>query len=556
MKLRYIEFKNIKSFGNKLQKIDFDPDGALYQVVGKNGVGKSSFVDLPKILYYGKLDRVKKEDISNRINKYGWIHGEVEVNPTTIVNIERGICPTSLVVKKNGSDIGKSGISNYQEYIDSEVTLLPYHIFSNIVSLSINEFKSFISMTPNDKRIIIDKLFAMEIINKMYKLLRDDLKDIRMNIDLFDREMNTIKNNIDVATKELQNLKERMSEDNTRKLNKITTKLEEYKPKLEDAYKKMEIYTNKKDEINRSYNLFNQRRNKITHQIEHIEKQIKLFNQDKCPTCNTLFAEPRFGLIKEQLQSDILNKKKELSELDINEGSYKTAFKNLDDAIKIINDFILKVRSICNTLDMEFNRLKQEKPKEFESIKNIISVNNTKFIEKENERRNISVDCDYLNILESLYSDDGIKRKILESYLPLLNREIEFTLNELHFPYDLSFNSDFNVEIKHLMNNIDVENLSFGEKKKADLAVLISIMRMMKRKYPSLNIFMLDEVLSSLDSDSIYDVVGVLKNFSRELKMNIFVIHHASLPIEFFDWKIEINKINGFSDFIITNLNE
>src|ERR1035437_8248564 len=103
--------------------------------------------------------------------------------------------------------------------------------------------------------------------------------------------------------------------------------------------------------------------------------------------------------------------------------------------------------------------------------------------------------------------------------------------------------------------NISVETLSTGEKKSCDLAVLISIMRMLKRKYPTLNIFMLDEVLSSLDSDKIYDVVGILKNTAKELNMNIFIINHSLLPIEFFDKKIEIEKKDGFSDLVITDLN-
>ena len=33
--------------------------------------------------------------------------------------------------------------------------------------------------------------------------------------------------------------------------------------------------------------------------------------------------------------------------------------------------------------------------------------------------------------------------------------------------------------------------------------------------------------------------------------MNIFIINHSSLPIEHFDYKISIEKNNGFSDLQI-----
>ena len=40
MRLKNIEWKNIKSFGNKTQKIDFDTNGALWMILGRNGNGK------------------------------------------------------------------------------------------------------------------------------------------------------------------------------------------------------------------------------------------------------------------------------------------------------------------------------------------------------------------------------------------------------------------------------------------------------------------------------------------------------------------------------------
>jgi DNA repair exonuclease SbcCD ATPase subunit len=199
-------------------------------------------------------------------------------------------------------------------------------------------------------------------------------------------------------------------------------------------------------------------------------------------------------------------------------------------------------------------KLKEDKPKEFSSIENIISGSTINVQNKETEKVNLDGDFKYRSILEKLYSDDGVKKKVLESYLPTLNREIEFTLSELHFPYRLKFNNDFEPSIQHLGIEINVETLSVGEKKRVDLAVLVSIIRMLKRKYPNLNIFMLDEVLSSVDGDGIYDVISLLQKTAKELNMNIFVINHSPLPIEFFNYKITLNKKDGFSDLSIETL--
>ena len=554
MKLKNIEWRNIKSFGNKLQRLDFDKEGGLWMITGKNGYGKTTLLELPKILYYGKLENFKKDEIANRSNKHGWIKGEIEINPTTSIVIERNLSPSDLTVSKNGDNIGKAGITNYQSYIDLEVTGLPYHIFSNIISLSLDDFKSFMKMTPNDKRIIIDKLFAMEIINRMNDLVKRDLREIKINMTVFDREIISIKRNIDSAIKELDKLKKKTSEDNKERINEIARKLIEYKPKLEEGYKKQREFSNKKNDIEKSYNIFLEQKTRIKQDISQITNKINLFDQDKCSECETPFSEPRFDLIKEKLQEDIKRKKEEFQNILQNEQIYASTFSKLNGALAKINQFIIQVQSAYRTLESEYKRLKADKPEEFKSIQNIISKNTRNLSSKETDKVKFDDDFKYLAILEQLYSDTGVKKKILENYLPTLNSEIEFTLHELHFPYSLKFNSDFEPELHQLGEKIGVDTLSTGETKRVDLAVLISIIRMLKRKYPALNIFMLDEVLSSIDGDGIYDIIGLLQSISKEMNMNIFIINHSPLPIEHFSYKIEVTKKAGFSDIVIDDL--
>ena len=556
MKLKKIQWRNIGPYGNKLQEMTFPDGGGLWMVLGKNGNGKSFVVNLPKILYYGRLDKFKKDDIANRLNKHGWISGEIQVNPTTNIMIERRFSPTDLIVEKDGEDIGKSGINSYQDYIDNEVTGLPYHIFSNIISLSVNEFKSFISMNPHDKRIIIDKLFAMEIINDMNKLVKEDLRKLKTDITLFDREITSLKSTIVTASKELEKLKVRVNEDNSHQIKSVTLKMIEYKPKLEDAYDKLREYTGKEKDIKKSYDVFTHQKTILNNDIKNLTNQVNLYEQDKCPTCETPFSERRFELLKEELTGNLRKKTEELATLLTGENKYKEAMVKVQEAIKKINDFIIQVKSVYTTLQNELTRLKEDKPKEFSSIENIISKNTIEINKKENEKVSMDDDFQYISILEQLYSDDGVKKKVLESYLPTLNKEIEFTLHELHFPYQLRFNNDFEPHLKHLGIDINVETLSTGEKKRVDLAVLISIIKMIKRKYPALNIFMLDEVLSSIDGDGIYDIIGLLQKTAKELMMNIFIINHSPLPIEYFDYKIDISKNDGFSDLTIETLGE
>jgi DNA repair exonuclease SbcCD ATPase subunit len=96
--------------------------------------------------------------------------------------------------------------------------------------------------------------------------------------------------------------------------------------------------------------------------------------------------------------------------------------------------------------------------------------------------------------------------------------------------------------------------LSTGERKKADFIVIIAIIKILKLRFPQLNLLFLDELLSSVDPDGIYNILKILSQVIKDSKINTFVINHSVLPHEIFDKKIHIYKENGFSKFDIESI--
>ena len=183
MKIKSIKWRNIFSYGNREVSLDFDDEGTLWQLTGVSGAGKTSLLSIPKLLFFGKTEDdhgkpISVNDIANWTNKKGWIRGEVISGNNTYV-IERTFSPSSLSVWKNGEQIDRAGKKDMQNIIDTEILKgMPYHIFTNLMTLSLNGGKSFISMTPSDKREIIDKIFSLEIINKIYEYIKRDKKEL------------------------------------------------------------------------------------------------------------------------------------------------------------------------------------------------------------------------------------------------------------------------------------------------------------------------------------------------------------------------------------------
>ena len=120
-------------------------------------------------------------------------------------------------------------------------------------------------------------------------------------------------------------------------------------------------------------------------------------------------------------------------------------------------------------------------------------------------------------------------------------------LTTMHLHFQVRFDDKFNCIVHHLGEEINPMTLSTGERKKADFVVIIALIKLLKLRFPELNLLFLDELLSSIDADGIHNIVKILGTVIRENQINTFVINHTELPRELFDKKIQIYKENGFS---------
>lgn len=195
MKLLSIQFKNVFSYGNDaMHSVEFD-HGKFYQLVGKNGTGKSSFKDAIIFGLYGKLDGVNTKDIPNDKNGNGYISVKYKMNGHTWVN-EWKFNPNSLSVYKDGELLDLGGISMTKSYVYDNMDI-PYNIFVNIVSINVSDFKSFLSMSVGDVRAIRDKIFGFDIINDMLSDCRADLNETEAKYGSIETKMETMQDMIE-----------------------------------------------------------------------------------------------------------------------------------------------------------------------------------------------------------------------------------------------------------------------------------------------------------------------------------------------------------------------
>ena len=286
MKIRRIDWRNFGSYGNNTQTVSFDQSqGNFYLVVGSNGAGKSTMSDVIKFGLYGKVDNKKMKDLPNRFNSSLYVKIEVEKNPTTVAVVERGIAPNFFRLYINGVEYDQAGKKNMQDFLEEEILGVPYYVFNNMVSLSINDFKSFINMGVHDKRMIIDRLFGLEVLGAVKWKVRYQIKSMKDEIDMIDRELSVLENNIKSSERELQMLNEKLKTAGEEKKKALIAKIKSLQEFISKADQQVALLEEKSEEIE-------QKIKECEHLISEqrgVERQtqtkISLYERGKCPTC-------------------------------------------------------------------------------------------------------------------------------------------------------------------------------------------------------------------------------------------------------------------------------
>lgn len=558
MKIKSITWRNIFSYGNKIEKLDFDGDGQIWQLSGVSGAGKTSLLSLPKLLLFGKTEDddgkpISVNDIANWINKNGWIRGEIESGQDLYV-IERTFSPNSISVYKNGELIDKAGKKDIQNVIQTEVLKsMPYYIFNNLMTLSLDGGRSFISMTPADKREIIDKIFSLEIINKVYEYIKRDKKELGNAINNANGQLYSFERSIKVSQDKLNELKNKSEQDNSAILEELRVKMQ----KVDALYnEQLTLHNNIQKEIetaNPNINALFATNIELKKELNNIQAQIDLFNQSKCPTCGTPFTGNAFDSLRETLNSEYSKKKEQY-----------------DNNTKLYNDAVNKTNELKNSdvqIIVNLNKINQKKQDitiqlksieasatsnaEYEAIQQIIEETEKNKKETETSIEKSNKEMKILDIMDKLYSSDGIKKVMMKDNLPMLNNDIAKTLIDINFPYMLEFDESFDPHLKYMGQEIKPQNLSKGEHKKIDAAVLCALLIFLKRRYPQINLICLDETVSSLDYESSTSIIKKLKEVAKEMNMNIFIVSHTQLNENLFDKRISVVKNMGFSEIEI-----
>ena len=549
MKLIKLEYKNFNSYGNKITKIEFDEKGNMIMLIGQSGHGKSTIREVISYLIYGKVQEKKLGDLPNRINKTLW--GKITlVAKGSTITIERGITPKVLEVYIDGVVQDVAGNSNIQGIIENDYMKIPQSTFDNVISISVDKFKSFLTMRPSDKRKILDQIFGILFFNKIHDSLKEFVKDFNVDIGNLEGQVRVLMENKKTIEEKIKSLDAEKSKD-------ITDKLEEVIENINSLTESMlEMVENSKDIDSKASLAFEKMtkltktKNEYSFKIKDCNHKLKVYDSDVCPTCNSDLTDEVHTKNKEKIREEKLQYENDLKGVKVSIDKLKGIQSTIDKKKQVLGNTIYETRLALDKLKGKQENLSKPKVEtnEFDSVlENTIEKIDLILIAIQEKKKD-----EYLYAeLSKVFGEDGVKLQIMKNFLPSFNKSINEISKKLHFPYKVEIDERFNSKLISIGEEINPKNLSTGERKKADFAVLISLIHIMKRNYPNINLLFLDEILASLDANSIHEVLLLIRNVVDELDLTVFVINHSELPKEMFDYVYSVNKVAGFSELLI-----
>lgn len=560
MKIKKWWFKNYKSYGNTTYEINLNTNkGELILFVGKNGEGKSSAISSLDLACYGeeinkKGKRLAKSNFPNRTN--GQMTVGVEFETDQLIHIERKMdnvnapIKTKVVIDGIPEDKALKLDAKIQEKIGFD-----FDTYKSFISMNINNFKNFISMTPDEKRTLLDKLFNLQQINELNKILKELQKNNNISFSSIKKEIDIYTDNIEELEETIKTVNEKNKEDNVEKIIELKETLETKKEKclqIESEISKIDLTELQTDieDFEEVLQKLKTKKNDIVRDIREINEKINLYKLGKCPTCLTeLVGElnllPEF---EERLEKTNLIKEKTSNKIELAETEYKSLKEELK-TLKLKKDNLTdSLNEIINEsveLKTELKLLKEQKVQHTdEFVKNVDNLK-IKKSNKETEYLDTQKLKHVYDMLLPLWGENGVKRDIIDSIIDPINQFIMDDLSFLKTRFKVEIDNNFDAHIYEWNNEIDIETLSTGEAKKINLIIMLAYIKVLRMKR-DINVLFLDEVFASIDLEGIEDILSLFKKYANEKGINIILVHHAELKEWFFDRIVYIKK-NTFS---------
>tara|TARA_B100000925_G_scaffold47555_1_gene30936 strand:+ start:600 stop:2345 length:1746 start_codon:yes stop_codon:yes gene_type:complete len=565
-----IRWKNFLSTGNVFSEIDLE-EGRTNLIVGSNGAGKSTILDALTFSLFAKpFRKISKGSLVNSINEKDCLV-EIEFRIGKLdYKVVRGIKPNKFEIYCNGQLWNQeSSVNEQQKNFEQNVLKMNYKSFTQIVVLGSSTFIPFMKLPGGQRRDIIEDILDIQVFSTMNVLLKDKMRENNDEVRDINYQLDLLKDKIELQKQTMLTLEKRNQEEIDRKKEKIEVCKQTELQGAEDITVLTQQICNLNEEMqeyqqsSEKLKKLNTYLIKVTHKLNTCKKELEFFESNHvCPTCtqdlSKEFRDLKLdeGHIKVDEMTGGYNDIK--SAIEEQESRFEkftelsTEVNNINTTISQTNFQLMTVRKQIESLEDEIKELKGDsvdKKAEYNKLETLIS--DKKNLSK--QQASLKSDRDVLTTAGQLLKDNGIKTRIIKTYLPTMNKLINEFLQKMEFYVNFTLDENFDEIIKSRYRDVfSYDSFSEGEKARIDIALLLTWRSIAKLKNSvDTNLLILDEIFDgSLDQSGTSDLGWILRNFDDSTK--VFVISHKQGMDDKFDRTISVEKVKNYSTLNVT----
>lgn len=553
-KLKKVTYKNIMSVGQQPITIQLDKVQKTL-VTGKNGAGKSTFLEAVTFALFGKPFRdVKKGQLINSSNKKDLLVELWMEYDGKEYYIKRGQKPNIFEISCGGERLDESASSKDFQAEFEQLIGMSYASFKQIVVLGTAGYTPFMGLSTPARRKLVEDLLEVSVLADMDKLNKSLIRETNSQIQVIDVKQDSITQQIKIYN-DNEERQRKLSGENAARLQ---TMYDELVKEARTAKGHIEKLTDEllnvivDDDPSNSMSDLSNKGFAIKNDMATFTKVVKLYETGgSCPTCMQGLEE--HGNILTKIKDKNFELQKSLDK--INEQYQE---------LKLIKDQVTEQRNKALAIKSQIATHKQQAITAVEKAKKVkvlIDQAAAEFVSNAEEIAALQAELDKIvstksslvmekyhrGILTEMLKDTGIKGSIIKKYIPIFNKQINSYLKIMEADYVFTLDEEFNETIKSRgREDFSYASFSQGEKARIDIALLFT-WRDIASKVSGVNIstLILDEVFdSATDAEGVKTIATILNSLEDT---NVFIISHRDHDPQAYGQHLQMKKVGRFT---------
>lgn len=557
-----LRYKNIQAVGNHFIEVDLTRNQNTL-VSGHNGSGKTTIIIALCYALFGKAYKnVKLGQLINNTNKGRMVCEITFTKGQDVFKVIRGEKPKVFEIYKNEELIDQTGNSrNYQAKLE-RILGMDYRMFTQTVVLNRSRYVPFMTLTPVDRRKIVEDILDISVFSYMAKANKADMVSTKSAISGLGYDMSNMRMSIEGQERLLASV-EKGQEDVVRGIKddliETITQLKTVKVEIVEATEVRDSIAVDETDHGAMIRTLNRATSLIEVKQSSANKEIKFLTENTdCPTCNqpiddgfrdSVLASLNDDLGGLQAKLDMLTPKIEVAtHAQDEQRKQQSKVTVIDSNLSMLRRRETELTNRVTSLNTKLVNAQQDQSGSVQKIKDDLKGMEDSLQDLLDRDSTYQTEMNELKIVDDMLKDGGVKADIIDEYIPFINQKINEYLRAMGFSVSFVLDKEFNE--KFLSPNRDgftYFSLSDGQRSRIDLAILMAWLDVSSRRNSVVcNLLILDELLENLDTEGVELFTAMIK--TKLVDKHVFVVSQRyDLLKDYFRGDLQFKLDDGFT---------